>query len=58
MKYSFYIIAVILLFIGAFIFWGFRPFGTVHVLLLGAGFFIVLGFLYNNYKSKQKFPIK
>lgn len=54
MKYIFFIIAAILFLIGAVLFWGFRPFGTVHILFIIASFFVIIGILYNTYTKPKK----
>ena len=54
MKYLFFIIAALLLLTAAILFWGFRPFGTIHILFLVALFFVGIGVIYNNSKKKSK----
>jgi len=53
MQNAFFIIAGLLLVVGAVIFWGFKPFGIVHIMLLAAGIFILLSLLFSNKISKR-----
>lgn len=54
MKYIFFIIAIILFLIGTIIFWGYMPFGKVHLLFIGACTSILIGIIYNVYKKNEK----
>ena len=53
MQNAFFIIAGLLLVVGAVIFWGFKPFGIVHILMLSAGVFILLSLVLGNKISKR-----
>jgi len=54
MQKIFYTIAVILLVVGAVIYWGFRPFDTVHGLILASILLLFIG-LYFTYKITKKY---
>jgi uncharacterized RDD family membrane protein YckC len=53
MQNALFIIAGLLLVVGAVIFWGFKPFGIVHIMLLSAGILIFIGFFFSNRISRR-----
>jgi len=52
-QYSLFIIAGMLLIVGAIIYWGFQPFDLTHILLLCAALVLLLTFVLNNNISKR-----
>jgi len=52
-QYSLFIIAGLLLVVGAVMYWGFKPFDLTHILLLSAGLILLVAIALNNKISKR-----
>jgi len=52
-QYSLFIIAGLLLVVGAVMYWGFKPFDLTHILLLSAGLILLIAIVLNNKITKR-----